>query len=747
MKKVLKIIGIVFGCIIAFVLLILLFLGPIAKVVVQKYDEQIVGRQVEMSKLKINVLRGNARIYDFSIKETDETTDFVTFDTLDVSIRLLKLLKSEVNIPHITLAGPDIRITQHDTVFNFTDIIEHFASDSTKDKDTNSNWKVGLYNIRLTQGAICYEDEDRDKEWALNNLHLEVPGVYLDGESNTDAGISLTFANKGTLNTKVGYNIGNNDFEVKLKIDNFALENLLPYLSDFLAISELKGVFGGNIHIKGNLDEILNLDIDGTASVARLNVSDAKHQKVASMDRLDVDMERINPQQNSFVFNHIYINGFDSHYDCMADGSNNFSKLFVSNGNSDEKTEDTVSKADTDTSKMHLLVKDFKIENTRFAYNDYSMEEPFLFPVTNIRVKSENLQLEGVNRMNVMAALPGGGFANIQWKGTLDNIKTYQDLVINIKNLPMKCFSPYVVHYLAYPLEDGVFSFTSENVVKKSQLQGANKVDIYKLTVGDKRKEIKPEVKIPLKAAVYVLNDKDEKILLDVPVSGDLDNPEFSYMKLVWKTIGNLLVKVSVSPLRYLADAVGINGDDMEKMKIDPLQFDFTSEQYDLLSKLTELAKQDTNIIIQMEQQIHWDNAAHALSLYNVKRDYYLVQHPEKQNTRLQLVDFDKIKAINTKDLDFNTYLNDRVGESTEKKSADEKAEHLYPIAETGKEITAIAERRNQYIRYYMVKQLGLKDKQLEITNSEENATENIYHIQSTLREETDKTEVTEETE
>ena len=363
------------------------------------------------------------------------------------------------------------------------------------------------------------------------------------------------------------------------------------------------------------------------------------------------------------------------------------------------------------------------------------MEETFRFPITRIRVKAENLNTEeGKNQLKMTAALPDGGFAALHWSGHLDNPKVYQNVVATIKNLNMKQLSPYVVHYLGYPLTEGVFSFTSENSVRNSQLQGDNKVDIYKLTVGDKRPDVKPEVSIPLKAAVYVLTDKDDKILLDIPVAGDLDNPEFSYMKMVWKTLSNLLVKVSVSPLQHMADAVGISGDQLEQMKIDPLQFDFTSEQYDFLSKLTKLAQMDTNIQIRLEQQIDWDKAAHQLSLYNVKRDYYLLQNPEKKEYRLQLTDFDRINAINTKDLDFTTFLDDKVGEAYSKKSVAEKAEKLYPLSSMRKELAAMAERRNQFIRYYMVKQSGLNARQLEITTDETDRTENCYRIGSILR-------------
>lgn len=718
-------------------LLVIMFAGPIGKAVIQNHDTDIIGRQIEIKRLKLHLLTGNVRIYGFNMKEADGQNDFVTFDTLDVSVRLLKLLRSELHIPHITLAGPHVQIIQDDSLFNFSDIMERFSND---DPDTSkSNWKIGIYNIRLADGNIRYHDRKLDKEWALKNMHLKVPGVYLDGENSTDAGLSLSFADHGSLRTKVKYNIASNDYEVMLDISRFALSNLTPYLAGALNAEIPQGDFSGKINLSGNLDEPLNLDIQGQCAINKLKINDPEKQEVMSVNNIDIDIDRISLKQQLYAINHVRIDGLSSHYDRLANGSDNFSQLLASPNSSKKDTvSSTAEKAEADTTAsapIRFRLNELSVENCSFTINDKTLEETFRFPITRIKVKAENLNSEeGKNQLKMTAALPDGGFAALHWSGHLDNPKVYQNIAATIKNLNMKQLSPYVVHYLGYPLTEGVFSFTSENSVRNSQLQGDNKVDIYKLTVGDKRQDVKPEVSIPLKAAVYVLNDKDDKILLDIPVAGDLDNPEFSYMKMVWKTLSNLLVKVSVSPLQHMADAVGISSEQLEQMKIDPLQFDFTSEQYDFLSKLTKLAQMDTNIQIQLEQQIDWDKAAHQLSLYNVKRDYYLLQNPEKREYRLQLTDFDRINAINTKDLDFTTFLDDKVGEAYSKKSVAEKAEKLYPLSSMRKELAAMAERRNQFIKYYMVKQSGLNARQLEITTDDTDRTENCYRIGSILR-------------
>ena len=97
-----------------------------------------------------------------------------------------------------------------------------------------------------------------------------------------------------------------------------------------------------------------------------------------------------------------------------------------------------------------------------------------------------------------------------------------------------------------------------------------------------------------------MLKDKDDKVLLDVPVAGDIDNPEFNYMKLVWKTLGNLLVKVATSPVRAIAG--NKEGDELF-IAINPNENDFTSEQFYNIDRVAEMARMDENIILHMELQ------------------------------------------------------------------------------------------------------------------------------------------------
>ena len=48
---------------------------------------------------------------------------------------------------------------------------------------------------------------------------------------------------------------------------------------------------------------------------------------------------------------------------------------------------------------------------------------------------------------------------------------------------------------------------------------------------------------------------------LDLPVSGSINDPQFSSAALIWKAIGNLIVKAVTAPFALLASAFGGGGE------------------------------------------------------------------------------------------------------------------------------------------------------------------------------------------
>ena len=244
------------------------------------------------------------------------------------------------------------------------------------------------------------------------------------------------------------------------------------------------------------------------------------------------------------------------------------------------------------------------ITDCALTYDDHTLPDDFHFPITKLGIEATNVTLAGGNNAKLHATLPGGGHLMVIWNGDLDNWKRHQDLLLSVKGLDMKQLSPWAVAYTGQPIEDGVFGLTTRLKINNSILDNQNKIDIFKAKVGSRRKDVEPEMKIPLKTALYILKDKDDKILIDMPIQGDVDSPEFNYMKLVWKTLGNLLVKVATSPARALGNAMGLGKDNLEFIAMAPNQHGLTSEQYHILSELATIAKSDSLLMLTLVQRM-----------------------------------------------------------------------------------------------------------------------------------------------
>jgi hypothetical protein len=74
---------------------------------------------------------------------------------------------------------------------------------------------------------------------------------------------------------------------------------------------------------------------------------------------------------------------------------------------------------------------------------------------------------------------------------------------------------------------------------------------------------------LPLDLAIALLEDSDGRIDLGLPITGSLDDPQFSFGGIVWKVITNVLTKIVTAPFRALGALFG-GGDE----KLDSIAFE-----------------------------------------------------------------------------------------------------------------------------------------------------------------------------
>lgn len=167
----------------------------------------------------------------------------------------------------------------------------------------------------------------------------------------------------------------------------------------------------------------------------------------------------------------------------------------------------------------------------------------------------------------------------------------FTDLTLAFRNLEMTRLTPYSGKFAGRRIDSGRLSVDLEYKIKDRQLAGENKFVVNKLKLGE-RVDSPDALHLPLDLAIALLEDSNGVIDLDLPVSGSLDDPQFSYGKIIWKAIVNVLTKLVTAPFRALGKLMGISAEKMEAVNFDPGSSALMPPEQEKLKTLAEaLAK------------------------------------------------------------------------------------------------------------------------------------------------------------
>jgi outer membrane protein OmpA-like peptidoglycan-associated protein len=125
------------------------------------------------------------------------------------------------------------------------------------------------------------------------------------------------------------------------------------------------------------------------------------------------------------------------------------------------------------------------------------------------------------------------------------------------------------VRFAGYRVESGRLSAELRYRVREGRLVGQNALTFEELQLGEKVQGAGVR-DLPLELAVALLADAQGRINLDIPVSGNLNDPQFDFGGLVARALGNVIGKIVSAPFRVLASAFGKDGDDLDRVSFEP---------------------------------------------------------------------------------------------------------------------------------------------------------------------------------
>ncbi len=304
--------------------------------------------------------------------------------------------------------------------------------------------------------------------------------------------------------------------------------------------------------------------------------------------------------------------------------------------------------------KGDILIKSASLKQLDTASKKYS---PF---AADIELKPfTKLKLSGKTNL-------AGGGGDADWNASLTQLE-----------LPR--LSPYAIANIGYFIENGQLELTSKGTLRNEQIEGENNIVINRLSVDpvnqDKVAGFTKQLSMPLGTAIMILQDDDDNIELEVPISGSLSDPDFGLDSVVKILAGKGLKQAAFS---FLAKSL---------------------QPYGALISLAETAidAASDGTFINLEPVAFTPGSA---QLNKKARDYLgKVESMLKERKGMRLNICGQAVAQDA------TLLNTRLLEANEKREEPLNEEQL--AAELKSQLTALAQSRNDSVKRQLSKQVS----------------------------------------
>lgn len=230
--------------------------------------------------------------------------------------------------------------------------------------------------------------------------------------------------------------------------------------------------------------------------------------------------------------------------------------------------------------------------NGRVAFSDFFIKPNYAANLSELTGKLSAFSSQAPGGDPVLADLElrgrAEGSASLEITGKLNPLAQplALDITGKVRDLELPPLTPYAVKYAGHGIERGKLSVdVNYKVLPNGQLTASNRLVLHQLTFGEPV-EGAPN-SLPVKLAVALLADRQGVIDLDLPISGSLNDPQFSIGPVIFKIIVNLIGKALTSPFSLLASAFG-GGDEMSHVPFAPGSATLTPEAQQNLDKVAK---------------------------------------------------------------------------------------------------------------------------------------------------------------
>lgn len=248
----------------------------------------------------------------------------------------------------------------------------------------------------------------------------------------------------------------------------------------------------------------------------------------------------------------------------LADGSTNLAGI----GPVNAALEDAAEANAVEPQLWQWRVGRFDLRDGDLDFIDETLVIPFATTVEDLAGSVEDLasSVEQEARLELNGRIPPMGSARIEGRGIPMAPFARSDIELDFRGVPMPRMTPWTGTFAGYRVAGGRLNLDMRYRIEDGTLEASNRMEVNAMRLGE-RVDSPRAMDIPLRLALSLLRDSNDNILLDVPVSGDMDDPQFSLQPVILRAVRNVLTNIVAAPFRLLAGLVGGgSGADLERV-------------------------------------------------------------------------------------------------------------------------------------------------------------------------------------
>ncbi len=415
---------------------------------------------------------------------------------------------------------------------------DNFAISSGSQKK-NAGWSINFKSLAVKNGSIDYVNQTFSEPLALKFEKVAILTETLQDQTGSqNIALSSTVNTKGHVQCSGALVASPLATDMQCTLENLEITSVQPLFSEWLMPNITHGTLqaAGEVHYP-------KATFTGDAEIS--NFAAAANNEIilrcekAQLEGIDFTSSPFELKTFTVALHKPFFN-----YTIWDTNRSTYSYLFR------KKVSDQTTKP-TDTT---IQIRQVSISDGIINFTDNSTAPPYTAPLSEINgeiMDYENSPAKH-SRLSLTGNLQGKAAASLVGTMSLFDDDAFADLEVKVSNLDVPPLALYLKSNLSAPIDKGQLDIKAKMRLEKGFLDTSNSFRFFGLQLGS---PLSPKSQLPL--AVALFSDPKGNIAVDIPVSGQMNDPSFSYRGHILRGFRNILLKTAVSPFSYLTSFAG----------------------------------------------------------------------------------------------------------------------------------------------------------------------------------------------